>query len=515
MDFFKLRKKMKYSYFVVLVLSGLFLNSCQKDSQTISKDGTAIEAGKGRLKINLSGADYVEVKSTKGSIQNQEIELGNGIKAFVSLERIAGQSPVVKGSTNLAATVVEKGLPNDTYYGILTYNGNTHAIKNLQIGHAINSIDLAPGTHEVILYSRGLKTESVLSAFSLGQKGFYEVSAKDGAFMATTKTLEIKAGEETTVNATLVHQFSEININVNLPYTNTETTTVTGTITTSKINYRPFENPAVEFQADGNKSFTLDMIGSTASGRVIVGGNTPTNLILNVAGTIIPVPNVRVVPGERYNLNINLVSGNDIIKVPSGTHMGESILLHEKDLRSNNGFELDITDLDNSFAVEVNGKHVFTADIISNGIKDQLSYHDMQFQGRETGELVAYGNKAYPANIKFADGAIWGANNVSLIWNMAHTNWSKPTVKLVVDGNGNTKLFATKTSQGDLFEVTPVTGETGKNTSRLDYSKEYSYSVTSRFNTVNWTKTGTNVVKISMISYDRNRFNGLLFLKNN
>lgn len=506
---------MMYRNFVVLVLTGLFLNSCQKDGQTISGDGTAIEAGKGRLKINLSGADYVDVKRNKGSIQNQEIELGNGIKAFVSLERIDTHSAVVKGSTNLGAKVVEKGLQNDTYYGILTYNGDTPSLKNLQVGHANNSIDLAPGTHKVILYSRGLKTETVLNTFSLGQKGFYEVSAKDGAFMATTKTLEIKAGEETTVNATLVHQFSEINISVNLPYTNTETTTVTGTISTSKINYKPFENPAIEFHADGNQSFTLDMVGSTASGKVIVGGNTPTNLILNVGGTIIPVPNVRVVPGERYNLNINLVSGNDIIKVPSGTHTGESILLYENNLRSNNGFEIDITDLDNSFAVEVNGKHVFTADITSNGIKDQLEYHDMQFQGRENGELVAYNNKAYPANIRFADGATWGANNVSSIWNMGHTNWNKPTVKLVVDGNGNTKLFATKTAKGDLFEVIPVTSETGKNTSRLDNSKEYSYLVTSRFNTVNWTKTGNNVVKISMISYDRNRFNGLLFLKNN
>ncbi|MEJ5145976.1 hypothetical protein [Sphingobacterium sp. MYb388] len=505
---------MKYKYFVVLILSGFFLNSCQKDNQTISPDSTAIEAGKGRLKINLSGSDYADIKSNKSEIQNQEIELGSGIKAFVSLERIDRQSTVVKRAANRMATAVEKGLPNETYYGILTYNGNSPSVKTLQVGGANQSIDLAPGTHEVILYSRGLKNETTLNTINWGPKGFYDVSAKDGAFMATTKTLQIKAGEETAINATLIHQFSEININVKLP--STVATAVTGSISTSKINYKPFENPTVDFQSDGNQNFTLVAAGATASGKVIVGGNTPRDLTLNVGGKTITVPNVRVIPGERYNLNINLVSDNEIIKVPTGTHTpGESIVLYEKDLSSTNGFEIDITDLDNSFAVEVNGKQVFTADIASNGIDNQFEYHDMQFQGRETGELVAYQNKAYPANIKFADGSVWGSNGVSSIWSMAHTNWNKPTVKLVVDGNGNVKLFASKTAQGELFEVVAVTGETGRNTSRLDGSREYSYNVTSQFNTVNWVKSGTNEVKISMISYDTNRFNGILSLKSN
>lgn len=520
---------MKKQYLSILLILGLFVASCSKDAQT-TPDETPIEAGKGRLKINLSGADYASTEDAKGqksSVQRQEINLEDGTTAVVTLENIGKYSPVVKRASNRAAsTPVTNALPNGTYYGLLTYNGNTPTTTLLQVGAADQTVDLDEGTYEAILYSRGSAEEASLtglSTVSWGDKGFYDIFAKDGAFLATPYTFEIKEGEETSINATLQHQFAEININITLPSSVTLTDAVTGSIPTDKINtyYLSSGSVATTFANDPNtpQTFTLTTTGSSASGKVIVGGNSARTLTLNIPGRTEPleVLNVRVVPGERYNLNIDFATDEFIISHNSEsniTDFGEDLPLKTfENLQSSNGFELDITSLDNSFAVKVNGQHVFTAQITLGGttISD---YHDIQFQGREDGELVAYGGKAYPANIAFEDGSVWGAGGVQSIWEMNGTDWSKPTVKLIVDGEGNVSLKATKTLGGELFDVVSVTEEEGTNTSRLDSGTSYSYTVSSQFNPVNWDKSGNNDVEITMVAYDDNKFEGLLKLKN-
>ncbi|MGE8422906.1 MAG: hypothetical protein ACN6PI_08760 [Sphingobacterium siyangense] len=511
---------LKHTSLAALLAFGLFFTSCQKDSQTVTDQDTQIQQGKGRLNINLSGADYATTKDKKNNIQHQQIRLADGTIASISLESISAQSTISKRASNRAATTVENALSTGTYYGILLYNGNTPAMKPLQIGATDQNVDLAPGTYKAIIYSRGSNESASLTTntnfVTWGQQGFYDISSKQGHFMVfPTETFEIKEGEATTISATLVHQFSEINVNVTLPSSVAANAAITGSIASDKItSYTPFETTQQSFGQTETQEFTLAHVGNAATGKVVVGGTTERTLTLNIGGKTLTVPNVRVTPGERYNLNINLVGEDNIIKVPEDItgETGESILLYENDLRSTNGFEIDITDLDNSFAVQVNDQHVFTAEItIAN---TPFTYHDMQFQGRENGELVAYNNKAYPANLKFEDGSVWGANGVASIWEQAHTNWNKPTVRLKVDGEGNVTLFGSKTAGGELHKLVTVTGENGTNTSRLDNNKSYSYNVTSRFNKVTWNKGASNKVKISMVDYDKNRFNGMLNLKN-
>src|SRR5690606_8879673 len=183
-------------------------------------------------------------------------------------------------------------------------------------------------------------------------------------------------------------------------------------------------------------------------------------------------------------------------------------VLPETIIVSENGFELDLTQLDNSFAIEVNGEQIFTAVDAAN---DNFTYHDIQFQGMENNDMPTDNNdNAYAPNIEFTDGDIWGVGSVQSIVAM-NASRGKPIVRLKVDGDGNVTLFAAKEENGALFPVRAVTNKTGTNGTRDEAESQRSYDITSQFNSVTWNKGGAdNTVKITMMAYKSSRLNGTL-----
>jgi hypothetical protein len=117
-----------------------------------------------------------------------------------------------------------------------------------------------------------------------------------------------------------------------------------------------------------------------------------------------------------------------------------------------NGFVLDITSIDNSFNVEING--------------NQLTSSEIEFHRPIR-------------TVEFADGSYYGGGGIANIWSIA---WNNPTaletplIRLVVNGNGSVLIYGAKTWNGPLepmvfvngLSVNPVTWNVATNNIILD-----------------------------------------------
>src|SRR5690606_24303520 len=106
-------------------------------------------------------------------------------------------------------------------------------------------------------------------------------------------------------------------------------------------------------------------------------------------------------------------------------------------------FVYNITELDNSFNLEVNGTPI-TGTSVTTG--------EVQFQNNATNTTQ---------NIEFEDGSQYqsiGNNNITAnkrvkaIWEFKGTV-EKPVIRVVIGRNGDVRLYGSKTDQGELFPL--------------------------------------------------------------
>lgn len=114
-----------------------------------------------------------------------------------------------------------------------------------------------------------------------------------------------------------------------------------------------------------------------------------------------------------------------------GTTLSSSFTFANSDY----GCEIDITKLDNSFNMKMNGTQLFS--------------QKLQFQSGVSGS---------PQNIQFQDGTIWGTNGMSQIYNMTGTNES--ILKLLITSTGVTLLGSKNSNGGEPFYPLQLFGGT-------------------------------------------------------
>ena len=106
-----------------------------------------------------------------------------------------------------------------------------------------------------------------------------------------------------------------------------------------------------------------------------------------------------------------------------------------------NGFVLDVTRMDNSFNLTINGT--------------PLTTQEVQFQqnGTITGQ-----------NIRFKDGSIWGQGGIPQIYQFGGSvNEETPIVRFIIDENLDVKMYASKVANGPLFELELFNGNSFNN----------------------------------------------------
>ncbi|MEO0341887.1 MAG: Hint domain-containing protein [Pseudomonadota bacterium] len=110
------------------------------------------------------------------------------------------------------------------------------------------------------------------------------------------------------------------------------------------------------------------------------------------------------------------------------------------DFSGNDGFTLDLDELDNSLSIQVNGVEVFVGGPAG-------SEHELEFQSNQT------------ETVEFADGANFGSGGIENIWMLSNST-PAPVVKIVVTPDGNVSVFAIRSDNGALEELVLTNGLT-------------------------------------------------------
>lgn len=235
-----------------------------------------------------------------------------------------------------------------------------------------------------------------------------------------------------------------------------------------------FSFPSTILEANNNYSVAIDTRNVSGnytfsspllpSGWEVVGEDFGTNNLLG-NGVEAGLPNLRI--PIRFNssnpnvtgLKFGIVSAEDICTQPvngsgfiwnytDSTAPSNPVTQTFNQPAANYGFVLDITKLDNSFNMIINGTPLATQEI--------------EFQSSGTSGM----------NIQFVDNSSYEANT-PFIYNMTGTD-ADPIIRVAISPTGSVSMFGSKSSGGPLFPLKLINGNT--------------------FNTITWNTTGNNTV---------------------
>jgi hypothetical protein len=460
------------------------------------------------VKIRLLGVQDAVTTSKKASgmikisgEQSQQIVFSRTSSFQATLSSETNNSVnTVQASVGKRANVVEERTPlaGNVMYKVLVYDNNGSFVTEKTYTNTVNNdetIELNAGkTYTFIAFSINSKNTVPLvnAQANLNTASIENISAD---LMYFKENLTLQTGTNN-LDVNLKHMYSEITTTLNMDES------ITGAIT-NILN--PIFNPthvsanlklsdgvltyngsnpagmAVEFPALGTG---LRQVSSTPTllihpgttngmlnfGSITIDGETKNNV--SVGGLLI-------VPGQRYNLNLNFktctenvvggsgmnwtypkqvqndVNGADVNGVfyPNGSEVQTTFTAPGADY----GFVFDIMELDNSFNMKLNGV--------------SMAVQEIQFQQ----------DSKYGQNIRFADGSLYGGNSVEggtipQIFNMTGTA-TNPLVRVVISRNGQVNLFGSKSSGGELYPLVLFNGNT--------------------FNTFVWSNAAVNTVEVS------------------
>jgi len=514
---------------ILLVFAGF--SSCQKTEEN------TVSLGQTLVKVNLAGVeayggeeDEEETNSTPSSkrqasvasassatVQEMTVPFGDGC----SIDVVMTNSPISTSQSSVAAPTgarlaataqPQKPLEANVKYKIVVYDnqGNYVTDKTYSYGAESTTAGMildAGKTYTFVAYSIN-STGSLPNITNQNKLSTASLDNISGDLMYSATVLKLNEGTNN-LNVVLKHRFSQITT------TFTMDPNMTGAIT--KIEnavFKPTHNSANLKLAGEALSYNgLNTAGvkaifpSLGTGlRTVIGQPTllihpaVTNGTLNL-GTFsidgedranVLIPNVRIKPGQKYDLKLNFKTcTRDVTSSAMDWSYAEASYWFEKGIWKDGtfykngstidrsftapgadyGFVFDITELDNAFNMEVNGV--------------KLAKQEIQFQ-RVGGSSTQ--------NIQFADGSKYEGtdtetgNNIVAVYNLKGTA-TKPLVKLVISRTGQVTMFGSKVSGGKLYPLV-LTG-------------------TNSFNTFPWSGTQNNVVKATQLVDGRTILKGV------
>ncbi len=486
-----------------LVLSALVCGSLYSCKE--SKDSIA-SSGKASVSIQLLGVEnpIITTKkagkggSTTGVAQTVVVPLTNSssFEATLTNEPSVTSGNLLRASSGTRAAVTEERTPlaDNIKYKIVVYNAAGDYVTEKTYTNSVDNstaIALDAGqTYTFVAYSVNstATVPAVTAQADLANASLDNISAD---LMYFKKDLAVQPGDNN-LAVVLKHQYSQVTTNLSMA------TEMTGAITNLGTTTIDPTHPSANLKlADG----TITYNGSTATANVVFPvlgaglrtvSSTPTLLIhpgatngvfnfgsITIDGETksnVSVAGLNIVPGQRYNLNLNFKtctqpvtgganlnwnypSGNagggavvDGVVVPNGQNITRTLTAPGADY----GFVFDIQQLDNSFNMEVNGL--------------KLATQEMQFEA---------GISTSPKNVAFADGSNYGGANtepvggtISQIYNLTGTA-TNPIIRVVISRTGEVTMYGSKLSGGPLYPLVLTAGS---------------------FNTVPWSSSSNTVV---------------------
>jgi hypothetical protein len=522
--------KWSMGFMAILMLT---FSSCQKDTDA----GTG--TGDGGVYVNLNGVSFEEDDidfEKKGSTNST---LASGIVKDTTLifddfvvdvqmtkesnraGKIVSNKTVLKGSNeNMAATTVTNSLTPGVKYRVVVFNsdGSYYRYKDYVYGPKKDqdSIALDHGKkYSFVVYSINSSTETLPAiTFTNGIKNFANAKLVDVSKDLMTfivKDMEVSFGKDNNLNVILKHRFSMITTKLKMDSKMTGSITKLDNTTIGNVDASATYNFVDGTLTYKNNQSTKTLVvwpNLTVGLREVI--SYPTLLINPQAsnktltfGTITiddetksawSIANIKVLPGCKYNLNLNFRTCTEEVKlnedaltwryketsdrkgcydpVTNKTWKNGELLVKEFNApASNYGFTFDVTELDNAINMEVNGKQIFT----------DSKEGQIQFQ---TYDNTANGEGIITRNIKFIDGDEYGLDRskvggtkVGDIWTLIGSP-DKPLIRINISKTGKVTMMGSKTSGGPLVQI-------------------ISKGTTGVFNDVTWNTNTVNTVKVT------------------
>ncbi len=422
----------------------LSLYSCNKSGESTPLTGETV------VKINLSGVEAynesdnaaVQKQASAGTshasssapdVQEMTIPMENGGSIDVVLTNSSAVTKSLVASSNpklATAQTVEKPLDKNVKYKVVVYDSQGAYVteKTYNYGEEATAAGIvldAGKSYTFIAYSINSTTAlpSINNQNTLSTASLNNIS---GDLMYYTGTLTLKNGVNN-LNVVLKHRFSQITTTLTMDPSMTGAITQIGTavlkpshssanlkFSDETLTYNGLNNAGVttQFPALGNGLRTLIINPSllihptTSNGTLMLSSLT----IDDETKTNITIPNVKINPGQKYDLKLNFrtctqdvtsdglnwsypaTTSNGKIGImkdgkfyPNGTAIDRSFTAPAADY----GFVFDITELDNAFNMEVNGV--------------KLAKQELQFQSNAV---------ASTQNVQFSDGSKYAGNNI-------------------------------------------------------------------------------------------------------
>lgn len=470
--------------------------------------------------------------------QTQIIPLSNGLNIVAKLVPEQQNEPVAlkqsAGGLKAAATQVTTGLPIGTQYRLLVYNANGDEVKRIDKtvdanGSSFDEFTLdATGTttnYTFVAYSAGTAALPSLAANTPLANALVTINAEK--FMHYVETVGLGYGNND-LTVVLANKLSEITTVLdgtgiglnsitgvgNVVFKNATHSGGTIKLSDGVITYTgSAQDKAVTFPTI---STGLTEVNSSAT-ALLRNTTTTANLdveYIEIAGLgrsePFAVPNVKIEPGVKYNLVLELNKGNCMFDVSpetftlTNTQAGCRIRfliffswfnysipqnqctggipfvysLHWETPNNNDiigrtyefaptanaGVVMNITSLDNSFNMAINDP----ADE-QNTPARKIATKEIQFQG--TG--------ANGRNIRFTDGSYHGNGTIPNVWDITNGTAANPVLRVSVSAAGIVSITGRK-SNSDLTQ----------------YPMELFNSTS--FNTVTWLTSGSTNNKVTI-----------------
>ncbi|WP_400261864.1 hypothetical protein ACFX5U_20120 [Sphingobacterium sp. SG20118] len=467
--------------------------SCKETQDSIVSGDTVV-------KVNLLGvatpASSNGAKTKAGAASHQQgvqvssvpFAKGSTLTATLTTDAPANLVNGLRAGTSRAAAATSTdtfNLANGVKYAVLVYDQDGVLKSNVSYNAEETNtlIALNAGTYTFIAYSTNeTSVPTVEGENNLSTAYLKDISAD---LMYFKGTLEVKPGVTNTLNVTLKHQYSQVitKIFVAEGTIGTIGQIVAPTITPSHASASlTFADNKIVYNGEANQHVAVAFPGFTPGS--LVATSTPTLLIhdellkgakltfgtLEIGGVVnnnFSFENLNIVPGQRYNLNLEykvctgevvtsgmdwnfLIYGNpgdgavirnfivnDVFQVGPFNAANGSIISKEITAPgADYGFVFNIYSLDNSFNMNVNGVNI--------------ANQELQFEVFEAGLGTAQ-------TIGFTDGTRHGAGGIPQVWanGMAgnYAMQTNPLIQVNIDQAGNVTVFGRKSADGELLPM--------------------------------------------------------------
>jgi hypothetical protein len=489
-----------------------------------------------KSKASASGA----MKNTVNKLetQTQIIPLSNGLNIIAKLVPEQQTAPVAlkqsAGGLKAAAQEVRNELPIGTQYRLLVYDASGNEVERFDKtvdanGSSFEEFTLdATGTttnYTFVAYSAGTSSLPTLAANTPLANALVEINAEK--FMHYVETVGLSYGSND-LTVVLANKLSEITTVLDGQGTGLNSITGVGNFTFKNATHSggtlKLSDGAMTYTGSAqDKAITFPTI-STGLTEV---SSSPTALLRNLTTTAtleveyieiaglgrsepFVVPNVKIEPGVKYNLVLELDKGNCMTNVSPETfefsnnregcritffsiitwfnyaipqnqcngwipflwrrdwtipNNGETIgQTYEFASTANAGVVMNITRLDNSFNMAINDP----ADD-QNTANRKIATQEIQFQH----------GSGLTRNIRFTDGTAYGAGSIPNVWEITNGTASNPVVRVSVSAAGIVSIVGRKSNTDPTF-----------------YPMELFNGAS--FNTVTWLSTGSTPNKVTI-----------------